>query len=57
MSSRFAGYRLETSSATISADLLDVADGISPEQRHDPHTGFKGLAGATAFRAVVAAGE
>ena len=24
-------------------DLLDVAGGISPKQRHDPQTGFKGL--------------
>ena len=28
-------------------DLLDVVGGISPEQRHDPQTGFQGLVEAT----------
>jgi hypothetical protein len=28
-------------------DLLDVASGISPHERHDPHTGFKGLVETT----------
>ena len=28
-------------------DLLDVAGGISPKQRHDPQTGFKGLVKTT----------
>ena len=51
-----AADRLQNDSVGV-VDVLDVADGISPEQRHDPRTGFKGLVNATVFRAVVTTGE
>ncbi len=41
-----AADRLQNDSVGV-VDLLDVAGGIPPEQRHDPQAGFEGLVEAT----------
>ena len=41
-----AAHRVQNDSVGV-VDLLDITGGISPEQRHDPQTGFKGLVKAT----------
>jgi hypothetical protein len=46
-----AADRVQNDSVGV-VDLLDVAGGISPEQRHDPQTGFEGLVKATVLIGV-----
>ena len=46
-----AADRVQNDSVGV-VDLLDVAGGISPHQRHDPHTGFQGLVKATVLIGV-----